>query len=167
MGTLKWGQGRLHRQPWHQTAACFHAAPSSQSTWLCLRSFTLGTEKKWVICLRGKGSRSHTCSQSPTDHAGRGIPTAERCFAASPAYPPAVCHSHADGEPQLLGPGAVRVVGSRGCKFKQVGRERGKEHVAVSAALSQRKRKKKHQHYQIPKPRRSTMRHWKSSTQLR
>lgn len=34
------------------------------------------------------------------------------------------------------------VVGSRGCKIRQVGREHGKERVGISAALPQQKREK-------------------------
>lgn len=53
------------------------------------------------------------------------------------------CLSDANGELQLLPePGAAWVVGSRGCKIREVGREHGKERVGVSAALPQQKRQK-------------------------
>lgn len=50
------------------------------------------------------------------------------------------CLTDANGELQLLPePGAAWVVGSRGCKIREVGREHGKERVGVSAALPQQK----------------------------
>lgn len=127
-------QRKAHTSGLSTTAFMLHPHLKATGIRLCLRTFTLGAaEKKGFVCLRGKASRSHVCSQvsSCSHHAGSPWQSNALLLGAL------CCLSDVNGEWQLLlKPEAVWVVGSRGGKIRRGSREHGKEGVGVSAALS-------------------------------